>query len=133
MVRSIIAVIVGMVVGMAANMALILLNMKLFPGPEGLEFNDTRAMRAYVDSLPQVAFLLPMVAHLSQALLGGWIAARLGASRPLLLAMVVALLTLIGGVMNMMSLPGPVWMWLEIPLYMVAGYVAGTTWQGGRF
>ncbi len=126
MLRNVVAVLLGVFLGSALNMAIILTNMEIFPGPEGLNFNDAEAMSAYIGSLPQTAFILPMVAHLSQSLVGGWIAARFGESRPMLLAMIVGVLTLIGGILNFMQLPAPLWMYVEIPLYLVVAYGAGT-------
>ena len=132
MLRNVGAVFVGMFVGGVLNMAIIMANMALFPAPEGLDFNDAVAMADYIASLPQAGFILPWVAHLTQALVGGWIAARLGASRPVLLAMIVAVLTMLGGVANMLQYAGPWWMYSEFPLYLAAGWAAGTVEQRRR-
>lgn len=126
MLRNIGAVLLGLVVGMAINMGLILANMSLFPGPDGLDFNDTKAMAEYVGSLPSHAMILPMLAHIGQAACGGWVAARLGASHVRILAMVVAVLTVVGSVMNFIQLPSPIWMWSEVPLELALGWVVGT-------
>jgi nitrate/nitrite transporter NarK len=123
--RNIAAVVFGLVVGSAANMAVLFVNMAIFPAPADFDMYDPVQMTAYIETLPQTAFLLVMVAHLTQAGLGGWLAAKLGGSRPMALAMVVAVLTLLGGVMNAMSIPMPLWMYLEFPLYLVVGWAAG--------
>lgn len=132
MVRNVVAVFVGMVVGMVANMGLIFANMALFPAPPGLDFNDTEAMQAYIGALPATGFILPMVAHLMQAGLGGWVAARLGASRPVVLALIIGVVTLAGGLYNLMVLPGPWWMWVEVPLYLVVAWTVGGIEQARR-
>lgn len=131
--RNIGAVILGLLVGSALNMGLVMANMSLFPGPEGLDFNDTEAMAEYIAGLPQSAFILVLLAHVGQASLGGWIAARVGASRPIVLALVVGALTLVGGAMNMMNFPdAPIWMWIEFPLYLALPYALGKMEQGRR-
>ncbi|MCA9712732.1 MAG: hypothetical protein KDK70_43285, partial [Myxococcales bacterium] len=56
---------------------------------------------------------------------GGWTAARLGASRPMVLAMIVGVVSLVGGIMNMMQLDLPTWMVVELPLYLVVAWLAG--------
>ncbi|MCB9664665.1 MAG: hypothetical protein H6732_11175 [Alphaproteobacteria bacterium] len=124
--RNIGAVVAGLFLGSVANMAVIQLSWSLWPMPEGLDTSDYDALGAYISTLPTQAFLLVMVAHLLQAGLGGWVAARLGASRPRVLALVVAALTLLGGVANLLMLPAPVWMWVEVPLYLAVGWGVGT-------
>ncbi len=124
-VRNIGAVILGLFVGSLANMGVIMLSTKIWPMPEGLDMYDTQQMAAYVATLPAAAWGFAMAAHLSQAFVGGWVAARLGASHPMRLALIVAVLTLLGGVMNAINLSPPAWMWIEMPLYLVVGAAAG--------
>ncbi len=126
MLRNIGAVIAGLIVGSIVNMALIMLNATvLFPMPDGLDMSDTAAFNAYIADLPSTAFILVLAAHLGQAFVGGWLAARLGASRPVLLAMIVGALTLLGGIMNAMQIDLPMWMYIEMPLYLVLAFAAG--------
>ena len=127
--RNVLATLAGLAVGMVFNMGLIELNMRvLHPAPEGLDPMDPEqqeAFQAYVDSLPAAAFLVIMAAHLGQALIGGWLAACLGGSRPVLLALIVGAISLAGGVMMMMTVTGPPWMMVELPLYLLLPYLAG--------
>ena len=133
MLRNIAAVIAGLVVGSAVNMALIMLNMfVLFPAPAGLDMADPVAMNAYIAGLPTAAFLVVLAAHLGQAFVGGCVAARLGGSRPVRLAMIVGIASLVGGVMNMMTIRGPDWMFIELPLYPLVALLAGRAVEAGR-
>lgn len=125
MLRNIGAVVAGMVVGMALNMALIMLNLVFFPMPEGVSMQDQEGFSAWAATLPDSAFILPMVAHLAQAFFGGWLAARLCASNPKVLAMIVGFLSLGGGIANALSMEIPTWMWIEMPFYLVLAWVAG--------
>lgn len=125
MLRNVGAVIAGMFVGMALNMAIIMINLISFPMPEGLSMQDQEGFSAWAATLPDSAFILPMVAHLAQAFGGGWLAARLGGSSPMVLAMIVGVLSLGGGIMNAVSLEIPTWMWIEMPFYLVLAWVAG--------
>lgn len=132
MLRNLAAVLAGLVVGSAVNMALITLNMfVLFPAPAGFDMGDPVAMNAYVAGLPASAFLVVMAAHLGQALVGGWVAARLG-SRPVRLAMIVGVATLVGGAVNLMTIRGPDWMFIELPLYPLLALLAGRSVQARR-
>jgi len=125
MVRNILAVIAGLVVGMVVNIAFVMVNLALFPMPEGTDMNDPTAFAGYVETLPATAFILVLAAHLGQSFVGGWVAARLGASRPVLLALIVGVFTLLGGIANAMQVPMPAWMYVEFPLYLVVAWAAG--------
>ena len=126
MIRNILAVIIGFAVGMAANMALIMLNAYvLFPMPAGMDMNDLEQLQGYIATLPMVAFFVVMAAHLSQSFVGGWVAARMGSSQPMLLAMIVGFGSLAGGIMMFMDVQGPAWMFIELPLYLVVAWLAG--------
>ncbi len=126
MLRNIGAVIVGLIAGSVWNMALIMLNAKvLFPMAEGADMQDPEQMKAYVASLPAQAFLMVLAAHVGQAGIGGWIAARLGRSRPMLLAGVIGALTVAGAAYNQVALGGPAWMWVDVPLIIAASWFAG--------
>ena len=125
MLRNVGAVFAGLIVGMALNMAIIMVNLIPFPMPEGLSMQDQEGFSAWAKTLPATAFILPMVAHLAQAFFGGWAAARLGASSPMRLAMIIGVGSLLGGIYNAMSLEIPTWMWIEMPFYLVLAWVAG--------
>jgi len=133
MIRNILAVIVGLAAGMAVNMALVMLNAYvLFPMPAGTDMSDPEQMNAYIATLSMAAFVVMLVAHLGQSFVGGWTAARIGASKPMVLAMIVGVLSLVGGVMNMMQLEHPAWMYIELPLYLVVAWLAGRMEQKRR-
>lgn len=126
MLRDIGAVLAGMVVGGVANMAVILVSWAIWPMPEGMDMNDPEALQAYIATLPVAALLMAVLAHLLQAFLGGWVAARISADRPRVVAMIIGVLSMLGGILNMINLQGPGWMWGEVPLYLVVAWLAGT-------
>jgi len=133
MLRNIGAVFVGLIAGMIVNMSLVMLNAYvLFPMPEGMDMNDTEAFTSYVVTLPTAAFVVVLFAHLGQSFVGAWVAARLGSSHALILAMIVGVLSLAGGIANMMQIPGPDWMYIELPLYLVVAWVAGRLAEKSR-
>ncbi len=130
--RNILAVIAGLIVGGLVNWGFLLLNGVFFPLPEGTDMGDPEQMKPVIASMPAMAWLGVFAAHLGQAFVGGWVAARLGASRPVLLAMIVGVLSLVGGVANAIMLATPAWTWIEMPLYLLVAWLAGRMVQGGR-
>ena len=130
MLRNVLA---GFVVGNTLNMTLIQLNMYVFfPMPDGMDMSDPEQFNTFLATLPTAAFLVVLVAHMGQSFVGGWLAARLGKSRPMLLAMIIGGLSLVGGLMAMRMIDGPDWMVVELPLYLVVAWLAGRLEQKRR-
>ena len=133
MARNILAVFAGLVVGMIVNMGVIFLNAYvLYPMPPGTSMQEPESFNAYLATLPATAFLVVIAAHLGQAFFGGWTAACLGASSPVRLALTVGVITMIGGIFNLMNLEAPKWMAVEVPLYLLVAYVAGKIEENRR-
>ena len=126
MARNIGALVVGLLVGMLLNAAVVQLSSTLlYPMPAGLDPNDPAQLYAYIETLPVTAFVMAIVAHVLQAGAGGWLAARLCASRPLALAGAIGAITVAGSIYNLRILPAPAWMWLEVPLLLVVSWQVG--------
>jgi hypothetical protein len=122
MLRNIGAVIAGIIAGSVINMGFIMLNSYvLFPMPEGMDMNDPAQFKTYIATLPVLAFFVVLVAHQGQALVGGWVAARIG-SKPMVLSMIIGVLTLLGVVYNQITLDAPLWMWIDAPLCIVSAW-----------
>ena len=116
----------GLCVGMAFNMLVIQLNTALlFPIPPELDPKSPEDFNAYLEALPHSAFVLVLLAHLGQALIGGLVAARLSKPYPLQSALAVGALSLSAGVLAMTMLSGPTWLIVELPLYLVCAWFAG--------
>lgn len=123
--RNVGAMIAGLVVGMIVNLALVQLNTVLFPLPDGVDLADRARMRDAIQDLPAAAWILVFVAHLGQSFVGAWVAARLGSSHWMILAMIVGIVSLGSGIANAMLLAAPAWTWLEMPFYLVVAWMAG--------
>ena len=125
-IRNLLAIAVGLACGSALSTALIELNFTvLFPPTEDLPSGDLAAFNDHIKALPSIAFIPVLMAHLSQALLGGWLAARLAASTPIRMALAVGFVSLCGGVLGLVMLDGPPWLAVELPLYIVVAWWAG--------
>jgi len=115
--RNVIAVIIGIIVGMA-----LYIGIQIF----GL-FN--------VQKQESMAVLLCIVAPLVRSFCGCWIAALLGSSRPMLLAMIVGIICLAGGIpmalmFGVLAVPGLIM--FELPLHPLAAWLAGFIEQKRR-
>ncbi len=124
MLRCIGAVICGAIAGGVFNMALVLLSWKIYPPPEGANMSDPATMKAYIQSLPTAAFLLILVAHAGGALVGGLVAGLIARQAQLVVGASVGALFLIGGIMNVISIPAPLWFAvIDLISYIPSGMV----------
>lgn len=126
MARNILAVVVGWIAGMAFNMAIVMINIVLYPMPEGVDFSDTPGMVAFLKTLPILGWLVVLVAHVGQAFFGGLVASRISRTSPMTVSIIVGVITMVGGILNALTLEIPAWMWIEIPLYLIAAYAAAS-------
>src|SRR5262245_1013866 len=122
MIRCIVAVICGLIVGSVFNMAVILLSWAIYRPPEGADMSNPETLKAYIESLPLPGFLLVLVAHAGGALVGGFVAARIAGRSAMVLGAIVGSFFLLGGVINLMSIPRPVWFAIvDVVLYLPCG------------
>jgi len=126
-IRNILATLAGLVAGNVLNFALVMLNSSvLFPMPPGVDFNNQAGFAEYIRTLPVAAFLVVLAAHSAQAAGGTWLASRFAHTRGPVPAIVIGGLTALGSGLNMLSLPAPAWMWVDVPLNLLCAYGA---WQ----
>ena len=102
-------VVVGLVVGGALNMGLVQLNMKLHGPPDGLDWKDPVALEAFVSGLPVLGFLIVLLAHAGQAFLGSLVGTLVAGRRTWIVAGIIGVLTLLGCIVNLVTIPSPVW------------------------
>ncbi|MBK9273744.1 MAG: hypothetical protein IPM49_04285 [Flavobacteriales bacterium] len=108
--RNILAVLAGLVVGGIVNMGLIMVGGAIMPPPPGVDVNDIASINAHIGEYSVAQMLVPLLAHALGALVGAFVAARLGASRHLMLALIVGAINLVGGIMAVRMIPNsPMW------------------------
>lgn len=105
--RNVLAVLAGCVAGSLVNMGLVMLGGQVFPLPGGVDPADPEALKAAMAQLEAKHYLFPFLAHALGTLAGAWVAARLGASRQLVLGLIVGAFFLLGGIANVVMLGAP--------------------------
>ena len=118
--RNILAVIAGIIVGSLVNMAIAYLGPTLIPPPEGADILTMEGLRASMGIFEPKHFLTPFLAHALGTLAGAFVAAKLGITRKALLALIVGIFFLAGGIAMVVQLPSPLWFTL---LDLVVAYI----------
>lgn len=108
-VRNILAVILGVFGGGALNMGIIMISSSVIPPPEGTNLTTMEGLVEAMAIMEPKHFLMPFLAHALGTLVGAIIAALVAANRKTLFAYIVGGWFLIGGILNIVMLPSPLW------------------------
>jgi len=125
--RNILALVAGVVIGGIVNMAIVMVSATVIPPPAGANLTTAEGLKASIHQMEPKHFLMPFLAHALGTLVGAFIAAKIGASRHLLLALIVGGFFLVGGVSAVMMLPSPAWFTATdlVGAYLPMGYLGG--------
>lgn len=107
--RKIVAVVLGVVVAVVLIIAIEALGHSVYPPPANMDISNPEAMQAYVMSAPIGALLLVLAAWLVATLVGGLLACFIAREAPLVYSAIVGGLVLLGTIINLMSIPHPLW------------------------
>lgn len=126
-VRNIIAVIAGAFGGGAINMALIMVSGSVIPPPDGADITTMEGLKASMHLMEPKHFLMPFLAHALGSYSGAIIAAAVAANHKMRFALGIGVWFLIGGIINIIMLPSPLWFTLtDLTLaYIPMAYIGG--------
>jgi len=105
----ILAVTLGLVLGSLVNMGIILMSSSLIPPPEGADVTTMEGLQASIHLFEPKHFLMPFLAHALGTFFGAFVAAFIAKTKKMIMAMIVGVFFLIGGVTNAFMIPSPIW------------------------
>lgn len=108
-VKNILAVIAGVVIGGALNMGIIMMSGSVIPPPEGADMTTMEGLKASMHLMEPKHFLMPFLAHALGTFLGALVTALIVPAQKMKLAMIVGGWFLLGGILNILMLPSPLW------------------------
>ncbi|MFH6990291.1 hypothetical protein ACHRVW_21350 [Flavobacterium collinsii] len=124
--RNTLAVIIGLFVGSIVNMAIILMSGSIIPAPNGADVTTIEGLKATMHLFEPKHFLFPFLAHAIGTFAGAGTTALIAISHKTKLALIIGAFFLLGGIVNVCSLPSPVWFNITDLLfaYIPAAYLA---------
>ena len=129
--QNTLAVFVGLVIGSVVNMGLVMIGGLLIPNPPGIDPADMTNLQENIKLLPPQNFVFPFLAHALGTLSGAALTARIAASHPMTLAILIAFFFLAGGISMVIMVGGPLWfIGLDLLVaYIPMGVLAGKLCQ----
>lgn len=117
--------------GLGASLLIIMLGDEISatvaPLPVGVDPHDAEALRAVMDQIPVFGFVVLLAALVLGGAGGAWVAARLSRSAHQRNAMIVGALLWAATIVNLLTLPHPVWFAVVAVLIVLPA-----AWLGGR-
>jgi hypothetical protein len=126
-VKNTLAVVVGVLAGGALNMGVIMISGSVIPPPEGADVTTMEGLKASMHLFEPKHFLMPFLAHALGTLLGAFVTAKLAATHKMKFAIGVGCWYLLGGIINVLMLPSPIWFTcVDLGLaYLPMAYLSG--------
>ena len=108
-INRVLSILSGVIAGAIVIGILERVSLSMHPMPEGLDPTDRVALSNYIAGLPLSAFLTILMTHAMGALAGGFVASKLAKIQKRSAAMFAGLILLVAGVLNLVSIPHPLW------------------------
>lgn len=106
---NILAVILGLFIGGFVNMSIINISGSIIPPSNGIDVTTEEGLKAAIPLFEPKHFLFPFLAHAIGTLVGAFITALIAKTYRKILALVIGLAFLIGGIMMVFMVPSPTW------------------------
>ena len=107
--RYLLSLFAGIVLGSMVNMGIILLGLQINPMPDGIDVMNVEAYNKMAHLLKFHHYMTPFFAHAIGTLIGAFIAAKISQDRKLIVALLIGVLFMIGGIMEVQSRVTPTW------------------------
>ena len=127
LVKNILAVIFGIIIGSLVNMGIIMISGSIIPPPQDADIKTMEGLKSTMHLFEPKHFIFPFLAHALGTFVGAIIAATIAATHKIKFAVAIGVFFLIGGIVNVMMLPSPIWFTiLDLGgAYIPMGFIAG--------
>lgn len=126
-IRNALAVLAGVVIGAAIISLIEAISPQLFPTSPRFDLTNPEAMRQFTGSIPTGAKLLVLLAWFLGTVTGTYTGIRIAAGSQRRIATIMGALFLLIGVVNMATIPFPLWFWCSgIVIFIGGTYLALT-------
>jgi hypothetical protein len=125
-IKNVLAAIIGVIVGSAVNMSIINISGSLIAPPAEADLTTMEGLKASIHLFEPKHFLFPFLAHAIGTLVGAILAVLIAATHKKLFAFIIGGIFFIGGAVNIVVLPSPIWFSMLdlVVCYFPMGYLA---------
>ncbi len=130
--KNILCIVAGIVAGVVVIMVVQTIGHQVYPVASDVDYEDQEAMRALVASMPAGALLFVLLSYALGSFVGGGLTARLSPGGHMRHALIVGAVLMVMGLMNLVSIPHPLWFNLgTLLVFLPAAWLGGQLLAGG--
>lgn len=132
--KNVLAIVLGLVGGSIINMLIVIIGPHIIPPPANADVTTEEGLKQSIHLFQPIHFLMPFLAHAIGTFVGAYIAAKLASSHKLIVALIIGIFFLSGGIYMVAQLPSPLWFnILDLGLaYIPAAWLAERMAVNGR-
>ena len=108
-IKNFLAGVGGIIAGSVVNMGIIMLLSKAISAPQGVDVTNAESIKANMHLYKAQHFVAPFLAHGLGTLVGAYIAARFAATHHKMMALLIGVVFLAGGISMAFQIPAPTW------------------------
>jgi hypothetical protein len=123
--RNGIAIVAGLFAAFGVTAAIELISTAAFPPDSPLDWNDRSAIRKHIESLPPIAIIIVLIAHLVGAFAASLVCTLISSTVRFLPTILYGSLLTIFGIINLVMIPHPIWFTFIDPVTYVSGALFG--------
>lgn len=125
--RRVAGILIGLIAGVITIGVVEGISSLIHPMPEGLDWNDKKARGEWVMSLPFSAYLMILLAHAGGAFVAAMVCQLIVRDRWVAAWVGLGVFLLLGGLVNFVSIPHPMWVAVsDLLLYVPSAVLGGT-------
>jgi hypothetical protein len=117
----------GIVVGLVESVGHL-----IWPPPPALDLADAKALELLMESIPTAAIVMVLIAWIVGAFAGGIVAQKVNKMPGIMPSIATGLILTSFGVITMLAIPHPIWMWVfgvltPLPAAILGAKMAGSS------
>ena len=109
MIRKVAAISFGAVIAIALIVVVQMIGHAVYPPPPGIDATNPETLKTLVGKMPVAALMLVILSYAVGAFGGGLLAALIARETPMVYALIVGALVLLGTLVNLVAIPHPTW------------------------
>ena len=124
--KNFIAVIAGLAAGICIISIIEFISSSVYPLPAELDFTDKNSLKDYIENLPSGALVFVLAGWALGSFAGGFVSSLISENRKIKCAIITGAILFIVGLINLITLPHPVWFWITgLSVYFPFAYAGG--------
>jgi predicted ferric reductase len=124
--KRILSVIAGIVTGVVTVFIFDTISQKLFPfSAEGVDFKNPEAIKEFMSHTPMGFKIAMYLGWILSAFLAAFVASKISSENWKQSSIIIGSVLMFGAILNLISIPHPVWMWSAILLYIPMAFLGG--------